>query len=374
MPWKGWKRFQADLKGIGIFPVPSAMFIHKSSKMGPNSDGKCSMRIDGAPLLKARRLHASTVTYLTQTMRNLANNGAAVDDKYQLIIEAERELDYEEVPNGDNEADKLQQNKQTYSDSELRDLVSYAYARGIRIVPEIDLPGHAKGWGGDLAMCCNGVRSWGIPLKINRKATYVAIESVLQQVNGIFPDPLIHLGGDEGWIPNPNYIHYLLAAAAAVIQFSSECFHRGISTSCGKSDPETCDNLEDCLYYFETQLKQILNRLPFKRSVIRWMDLVESHQANGVSPLIMHPELFRDTWGMSWRGFNEMLILGGVQEHWGSFLPKPLTFPLLLTSEQWYVPPHPTKQQQNQNFGCERSLDMITICDDDDDDDDDDDK
>ena len=60
------------------------------------------MRINGAPLLKARRLHASTVTYLTETIRNLANN-AAVNDKYEVIIEGERELDYEEVPNGDNE-------------------------------------------------------------------------------------------------------------------------------------------------------------------------------------------------------------------------------------------------------------------------------
>mmetsp|Transcript_28681 Transcript_28681/g.69902 ORF Transcript_28681/g.69902 Transcript_28681/m.69902 type:complete len:566 (-) Transcript_28681:167-1864(-) len=238
----------------------------------------------------------------------------------------------------DCKADQLEQNRQKYSDAELRQLVQYAFVRGVRIVPEVDLPGHAQGWGPDLAMCCPGARKWGIPLKINQERTYKAVESVLLQLNAIFPDPLIHLGGDE---------------------FSAECFSRGENMACGQPDPNTCRGIENCLYYFEARLAAIVQGLPKRREVIRWMDLVESHGGHGVSPMIMHPEIYKDTWGMSWRGYNEVLILAGMQEHWGTFLPRPLSFPLILTSEQWYVPPHPDAKQKAQEFGCERCFDQF---------------
>src|SRR5947209_10676657 len=92
-----------------------------------------------------------------------------------------------------------------YTQAELKDLVAYAAQRGITIIPEIDLPGHAQaivasypelGVFGDRPEVSG---DWGInPYLIDpgpRGGEFV--KNVLDEIMAIFPAPYIHLGGDE---------------------------------------------------------------------------------------------------------------------------------------------------------------------------------
>ena len=92
-----------------------------------------------------------------------------------------------------------------YTQVELKALVAYAATRGITIVPEIDLPGHAQalvaaypeyGVFGDRPAVGH---DWGVnPYLLNPDAKGVAfVEAVLDELIGIFPGPFVHLGGDE---------------------------------------------------------------------------------------------------------------------------------------------------------------------------------
>jgi len=80
-----------------------------------------------------------------------------------------------------------------------RDLVRYAMVRGIRIIPELDTPGHAASWGkapeNKNKACTFGTGYMG-PLDITLDSTYTLVREVFAEIIDIFPDPIIHLGGD----------------------------------------------------------------------------------------------------------------------------------------------------------------------------------
>jgi len=92
-----------------------------------------------------------------------------------------------------------------YTQAELKDLVAYAADRGVTIVPEVDLPGHAQalvaaypelGILGDRPEVSN---QWGImPYLFNPGPKGIAfVKDVLDELMAIFPGTYIHLGGDE---------------------------------------------------------------------------------------------------------------------------------------------------------------------------------
>ncbi|MGR6328861.1 beta-N-acetylhexosaminidase [Sphingomonas sp. XXL09] len=92
-----------------------------------------------------------------------------------------------------------------YTQEQLRGLVAYAAARGITIVPEIDLPGHATalvaaypelGILGDRPAVSN---QWGImPYLFNPNPRGIQfVKDVLDELMTVFPGTYIHLGGDE---------------------------------------------------------------------------------------------------------------------------------------------------------------------------------
>ena len=98
-----------------------------------------------------------------------------------------------------------------YTKNEIREVVEYARLRGIRVIPEISLPGHASAvahaypelMSGEGKQNYEQQREWGVfvPLMnpINPEL-YVFFEKVFNEVIELFPDEYIHIGGDE-----PNY-------------------------------------------------------------------------------------------------------------------------------------------------------------------------
>lgn len=92
-----------------------------------------------------------------------------------------------------------------YTQAELRDLVAYAAARAITIVPEIDVPGHAQaivasypelGVFGDRPLVSG---DWGVnPYLLDPGPRGIAfVKDVLTELLEVFPGRYIHLGGDE---------------------------------------------------------------------------------------------------------------------------------------------------------------------------------
>ncbi|MCW6537318.1 beta-N-acetylhexosaminidase [Sphingomonas lycopersici] len=93
-----------------------------------------------------------------------------------------------------------------YTQAEVREIVAYAAARGITIVPEIEMPGHALSalrayprLGTGAAIPAGVESDWGVfPWLYNTDdATFAFLEDVLREVMALFPSRYIHVGGDE---------------------------------------------------------------------------------------------------------------------------------------------------------------------------------
>jgi len=91
-----------------------------------------------------------------------------------------------------------------FSRQELAGLVAYAADRGVRVVPEIDMPGHCNCWlvaypeWGSKAVRTS--RRFGVHqacLDPSRESVYAAIDVLLAEVAAVFPDRYLHIGGDE---------------------------------------------------------------------------------------------------------------------------------------------------------------------------------
>lgn len=94
-----------------------------------------------------------------------------------------------------------------YSQSDINDLVQYALYRGIRIIPEFDIPGHSAVFGDaypELMSCVNASPWTGNcaqppcgQFNPSSPGVYSFLESFLIDMSQWFPDPVIHLGMDE---------------------------------------------------------------------------------------------------------------------------------------------------------------------------------
>jgi hexosaminidase len=92
-----------------------------------------------------------------------------------------------------------------YTQEEIREIVSYAEARAITVVPEIELPGHAQAAIAaypELGVTGEQVKVrkiWGIsPYIFNvEESTFEFLKNVLAEVIFLFPGEFIHVGGDE---------------------------------------------------------------------------------------------------------------------------------------------------------------------------------
>ncbi|ONK15514.1 beta-N-acetylhexosaminidase [Streptomyces sp. MP131-18] len=93
-----------------------------------------------------------------------------------------------------------------YTQRELRGLVAHAERRGVRIMPEIDAPGHMQAaiaahpeLGNDPARRLPVRREWGISSHVLNAAdeTVAFVRHVLDELTDVFPFRYVHIGGDE---------------------------------------------------------------------------------------------------------------------------------------------------------------------------------
>lgn len=85
-----------------------------------------------------------------------------------------------------------------YTKEQLRELVEYASARHIEVIPEIEMPGHSEEvLAAYPELSCKGKPYSQGEFCVGNEDTFRFLEAVLEEVMEVFPSEMIHIGGDE---------------------------------------------------------------------------------------------------------------------------------------------------------------------------------
>lgn len=172
-----------------------------------------------------------------------------------------------------------------YTQEEVKDIVAYAQARHITVIPEIELPGHAQAAISAYPNlgCTNEqvdvATKWGVfeHIYCSKDETFTFLENVLDEVIQLFPSKYIHIGGDEA--PKINWKN------------CEQCQNK-IKTERLKDEHELQN-------YFITRIEKYLNSKGKK--IIGWDEILEG----GLAP---------NATVMSWRG-TKGAIEAAKQQH-----------------------------------------------------------
>lgn len=147
-----------------------------------------------------------------------------------------------------------------YTQRDIREVVAYAAARHITVVPEIEMPGHSSAAliaypqfacaNAKVVMPEKGGVFNGIYCAGN-EATFVFLENVLSEVAGLFPGKYVHIGGDE--VVKSNW----MACAECQARIKSE----GLK------------NEKELQAYFTRRIEKIVNA--HGKSLIGWSEIRE---------------------------------------------------------------------------------------------------
>ena len=165
-----------------------------------------------------------------------------------------------------------------YTQAEVRDLIAYAHDRGIRVVPEFDMPGHSTAWFvgyPELASAPGPYqieRKWGVfdpAMDPTQERTYKFLDTFIGEMARLFPDQYFHIGGDEvngkQWDANPNIQAFMRA--------------HGMK------------NNQDLQAYFNTRVQKIVSK--HGKTMVGWDE-------------ILRPDLPKDIVVQSWRGQDSL--------------------------------------------------------------------
>jgi hexosaminidase len=109
-----------------------------------------------------------------------------------------------------------------YTQDEIREFIAYAHDRGIRVMPEFDMPGHSRSWFLGYPELSSGAGPYTLEgggidpiMDPTRESTYKFLEKFIAEMAKLFPDPYFHIGGDEvdgkQWDANPKIQEFIKA-------------------------------------------------------------------------------------------------------------------------------------------------------------------
>jgi hexosaminidase len=184
---------------------------------------------------------------------------------------------------------KLQENGSDgmyYTQAEIRDFLAYAHQRGIRVVPEFDMPGHTRSWYLGYPDLSSGsgpytLEGGGIDpiMDPTRESTYKFLEKFIAEMAKLFPDEYFHIGGDEvdgkQWDANPKIQEFIHS--------------------------HNMKNNHDLQTYFNQRLEKIVAKN--HKIMVGWDE-------------ILHPDLPKNVVVQSWRG-QQSLAAAAAQGYRG---------------------------------------------------------
>jgi hexosaminidase len=115
--------------------------------------------------------------------------------------------------------------QERYTQADIAAVVEYARERAVRVIVEFDMPGHAASWCVGYPDICPST-SCTQPLNVANNGTFDLITDLLGECtggaasakdapHGLFPDNMVHLGGDEVdttcWSSTPAVAQWLSA-------------------------------------------------------------------------------------------------------------------------------------------------------------------
>ena len=161
-----------------------------------------------------------------------------------------------------------------YTQDQVKEIIAYARDRGIRVVPEFDMPGHSTAWFVGYPELASGPgpysieRHWGVfdpAMDPTRETTYDFLDKFIGEMAALFPDEYFHIGGDEvngkEWLANPRIVAYMQ-----------------------KHDLKTTEDLQA---YFDQRVVALV--LKHGKKVIGWDE-------------VLHPGAPKEIMIQSWRG------------------------------------------------------------------------
>ena len=165
-----------------------------------------------------------------------------------------------------------------YTQEEVREVLAYARERGIRVVPEFDMPGHTTAWLvgypelGSVPGPYQIERHWGIfdpCMDPSKEPLYAFLDSFIGEMAQLFPDEYFHIGGDE--VNGKQW-----KASAAIQDFMRR---------------NNMKDLGEFHAYFNKRLSAILTK--HNKKMVGWDE-------------IMHPDLPKNIVVQSWRGQDSL--------------------------------------------------------------------
>ncbi|MBN8705419.1 MAG: family 20 glycosylhydrolase [Bacteroidetes bacterium] len=101
---------------------------------------------------------------------------------------------------------ELGSNGNYFTQDQIRDIIAYAADRGIRVMPEFDIPGHTTSWMTgypELASAPGFIKPekrfgiFGSTMNPAKPETYTFLDQFFAEMCALFPDEYMHIGGDE---------------------------------------------------------------------------------------------------------------------------------------------------------------------------------
>jgi hexosaminidase len=204
---------------------------------------------------------------------------------------------------------------QYYTHEQIKDIVKYADERGIRVVPEFDVPGHGTAF---LTAYPELASKKGEEYTLERYAgifdptldptnemTYTFLDKLFKEVTPLFPDQYFHIGGDENegkhWAENQDIQEFM--------------------------KKNKLKDKHDLQTYFNIKLEKILAK--YNKSLVGWEEIMTENMPK--SAVIQ-----------SWRGVNEGLepgqsLVEAVKNGYQTILSNGYYIDLLLSVEDHYL-------------------------------------
>ena len=194
-----------------------------------------------------------------------------------------------------------------YTQEQVKDIIAYAAERGIRVMPEFDMPAHTTAWfvaHPELASAPGPYqieRGWGVfdpTMNPIEDKTYKFLDEFLGEMAKLFPDEYMHIGGDEStgkqWDNNPEIQEF-------------------------KKKHDLKDNAA-LQTYFNQRVLKILEK--HGKKMVGWDE-------------ILNPELPKNVVVESWRGEKALAI--GAKQGFQGLLAAPYYLDLIRPTSQHYL-------------------------------------
>lgn len=171
-------------------------------------------------------------------------------------------------------------NGEYFTQDQIKEIIEYANMRGIRVMPEFDMPGHTTAWMVGMPELASAPGPYEIEkyfgvfdptMDPTKKSTYRILSKFIKEMSKLFPDDYMHIGGDENngkqWNQNADIQNYMKK--------------KGI------------ENNHELQAYFNKRLLKILRKNGKK--MMGWDEIYE-------------PTLPKDIVIHSWRGYDYMYL------------------------------------------------------------------